>query len=162
MFWKIFKTFCLMNTIFVLKFATNHVFLLISEVKWYHKVELMLTTLERLGWHIGSFTEWHESMCFLIWASLHSRQRSIPVTGISKKWFCILCNHFVIQKCINDVAIEFINILLETCALFHLGKLYNFFKLHDGHWYWYIYFNIGKDFADRSSYLACWKFYNVL
>ena len=62
--------------------------LLISEVKWYHKVELMLKTLERLGWHIGSFTEWHESMCFLIWVSLHSRQRSIPVTGISKKLFC--------------------------------------------------------------------------
>ena len=158
MFWKNFQNILLDENHLCFDICYKPCFLSISEVKSYHKVEVMLTTLERLRGHIGSFSEWHESMYFLIWVSLHSRQQSIPVIGISKKWFCILCNHFVIQKCINDVVIEFINILLETCALFYLAKLYNYFTLLDGHWYCCIYFHIGEYFADRSSYLACWKF----
>ena len=114
MFWKNFQNILLDENHLCFDICYKPCFLSISEVKWYHKVELMLTTLEWLRGHIGSFLECHESMYFLILVSLHSRQQSIPVIGISKKWFCILCNHFVIQKCINDVVIEFINILLPS------------------------------------------------
>ena len=105
---------CLMNTIFVLTFDRNHVFSLISKVKWYHKIELLLVTLERFKEETR-----HKKLLWMIWAhvffNLHviALKTTIDTSFWSfKKWFYRHCDHVLIQKCINDVVIEFIHVLM--------------------------------------------------
>ena len=141
---------------FVLTFATNHVFFI--------DIGSKVTPQSRNNVNnTGTIQRRHRKLYWMIWAHVLFNLDIIALkTAIDtsywnfKKLFNIQCNHVIIQKCINDVIIEFINVLMETCTHFYLAKLCNFLKLHDGHWYFRINFHIGENFAEKSRYLACW------